>query len=132
MALGIDLMVWERFIEAWGMPPHRGLDWKLLLQRPDAEDLCTIMYTSGTTGVDGKCGAGVEGGRHGGRCGFEHQGTVHSHVHQRDTVHSHVLQRDTVHSHVHQEDNRYAAEVWLRSVAKNCGGGWGGDQSPRT
>lgn len=48
-ALGVQLVLWEDFLQLWGSS-ELGVDFDQAMIPPQPEDLCTIMYTSGTTG----------------------------------------------------------------------------------
>ena len=52
LQLGIQVHTWDAFLRLWSIGAHGDIDYDLMMRRPEAEDLCTIMYTSGTTGVN--------------------------------------------------------------------------------
>ena len=50
--MGINIYPWSAFLGLWSDGPHAGIDYDFGMRRPEPEDICTIMYTSGTTGED--------------------------------------------------------------------------------
>lgn len=60
--LGLVVYTWKAFSQLWSVGAHADIDYDFGLRRPVAEDVCTLMYTSGTTGEGGSLSDGWGGG----------------------------------------------------------------------